>query len=148
MPKPRIILIRENAETLTCSNCAGTLEGIDAFGTRPVSDYEPIRSLMVRMGQLYRALRSEFGHRVEIEVVDPRNVLYLLPALTLDYRRFRPPLGSFLNTLFFGVGPASIIVNATAIYTGVLPSSQELVNRVRQVLDVSGCTPASTPQAV
>ena len=137
MTKPRVILIRENAETLTCSNCAGTLEGIDAFGTCQVPDYEPIRALMMQMGQLYQALRREFGNRIEIEIVDPRNALYLLPVLMVDYRRFHPPLGSFLKTLFFGVGPASIIVNATAVYTGTLPSPQQLVNKVGQLVNAS-----------
>lgn len=52
MTKPRVILMRENAETLTCSNCAGTLEGIDAFGSRKVPDYEPIRNIMNQVGRL------------------------------------------------------------------------------------------------
>ena len=130
MIKPRIILIRENAETLTCSNCAGTLDGIDAFGTRRVPDFEPVRNLMVEMGQLYQALRKEFDNRVQIDVVDPRNAVYLFPVLVADYWRYRPPLRSFLKTLFFGITPASIIINGTALYTGTLPSPQELVDEV------------------
>lgn len=140
MRRSRIILIRENAETLTCSNCAGTLEGIDAFGTRRVPDYEPIRSLMVQMGRLYRVLRGEFGDRIEVEVVDPRNAVYLFPVLLADYWRYRPPLKSFLKTLLFGITPASIIVNATTLYAGSLPSPQELVNKVTQRVYASSLT--------
>ena len=88
--KPRVILVRESAETLTCSNCAGNLEGIDAFGSREIPDYAMIRSVMDRVGELYLALRREFDHRVEIDVVDPRNGLYLIPVLLGDYRRYCP----------------------------------------------------------
>jgi hypothetical protein len=145
MTRPRILLIRENAETLTCSNCGGTLEGIDAFGRRRVPDYEPIRSLMVQMGQLYQALRREFGDRVNVEVVDPRNSIYLFPVLLVDYWRYRPPLGRFLRTLFLGVTPASIIVNATTLCAGSLPSPQELVNKVSQRVKASELTQTSVP---
>lgn len=138
MIKTRVILIRESAETLTCSNCAGTLEGIDSFGSRKVPDYEPIRKIMIQTGELYRALRRAFGERVEIDVVDPRNAIYLLPALVADYRRYHPPLGAFLKALLFGASTASVIVNGRAIYVGELPSPGRLVEEVGALLDGPG----------
>ncbi len=120
--KPRVILIRESPETLTCSNCAETLEGIDAFGSREIPDYAMTRTVMDRVGELYLALRREFDHRVEVDVVDPRNGLYLIPVLLGDYRRYRPPLGPFLKTLFLGISPESVIVNGIALHVGELPT--------------------------
>lgn len=143
MIKPRVILIRENAETLTCSSCAGTLEGIDAFGTRAVADYAPIREVMGQVGELYRALRREFGDAVEIEVVDPRNAVYLIPALFADYRRFHPRLSDFLRALFFGASPASVIVNGRALHVGELPAPQGLVQEVRKALEEAGALRAT-----
>ncbi len=136
--KPRVILIRENPETLTCSSCAGTLEGIDAFGSCEVPDYAPTRSTMNQMGKIYLALRREFGDKVEIDVVDPRNELYLIPVLVGDYRRYHPPLGVFLKTLFLGISPASVIVNGRAMYIGELPSPDMLIEEVGQLLERSG----------
>lgn len=135
--KPRIILVRENAETLTCSNCAGTLEGIDAFGTRVVPDYAAIRSVMGQVGELYRALRLQFGDRVVIDVVDPRNGIYLIPRLIRDYFTYRPPLRLFLRTLLFGISPASVIVNAAILVVGELPEPGPLVRRVKACLQDS-----------
>jgi hypothetical protein len=131
---PRVILIRENPETLTCSNCAGTLEGIEAFGSCEVPDYAPVRSVMNRVGELYLALRQKFGDKVQIDVVDPRNEIYLIPVLLGDYRRYRPPLGDFLKTLFFGISPASVIINGRAMYVGELPAPDVLVEEVGSLL--------------
>ncbi|MFQ5849905.1 MAG: hypothetical protein ACE5JU_04870 [Candidatus Binatia bacterium] len=135
--KPRVILIRENPETLTCSSCAGTLEGIDAFGSSEVPDYAPIRRVMNRVGDLYLALRREFGERVEIDVVDPRNEVYLIPILLGDYRRYHPPLGVFLKTLFLGISPESVIVNGRAMHVGELPAPGVLVEEVSSFLEAS-----------
>lgn len=146
MTKPRVILIRESAETLTCSSCAGTLEGIDAFGSRAVPDYEPVRQIMDQVGKLYQALRREFGDRIEIDVVDPRNAVYLFPALLGDYRRYHPPLGEFLRTLLFGASPASVIVNGRALHVGELPAPEIVVREVRSAIEKSGAQSASDPR--
>ncbi len=132
--KPRVILIRENPETLTCSSCAGSLEGIEAFGTREVPDYASIRGVMEQVGKLYMALRREFGDQVLIDVVDPRNAIYLIPTLIGDFLRYHPPLGRFLRTLFLGISPASVIVNGTVLQVGALPSPGHLVQSVGSFL--------------
>ena len=129
--KPRVILIRENAETLTCSSCAGTLEGIDAFCSSNVPDYAPARQVISQVGELYMSLRREFGDEVELDVVDPRNEVYRVPRLISDYRRYRPSMGSFLKTLFFGISPRSIIINGMVRHAGELPSPMALVEEVR-----------------
>ena len=134
MSRPRVILIRENAETLTCSNCAGTLEGIDAFGSRKVPDYETIREIMDQTGRLYRALRHKFGEQIRIDVVDPRNAFYLFPTLISDYRTFHPPWSAFLKTVLWGASPASVIVNAQALHIGEFPAPEKLVEEVVRVL--------------
>ena len=134
--KPRVMLIRENAETVTCGECS--LEGIEAFGSGEVSEYTQSQKVMNEMGALYMALRKEFGDKVLIDVVDPRNELFLLPALLGDYRRYHPPLGAFLKTLFFGISPRSIIVNGTVKHARDLPSPESLVEEVRGYLDKPG----------
>ncbi len=134
---PRVILIRENPETLTCSSCAGNLEGIEAFGSSEVPDYAPVRNVMKSVGELYLALRREFGDKVQIDVVDPRNEIYLIPALIGDYRRYRPPLGIFLKTLFFGISPASVIVNGRATHVGELPAPDVLLEEVGSLVEAA-----------
>ena len=133
--KPRVILIRENAETLSCSSCAGSLNGIDAFGSCDVPDYAPTRQVISQVGELYMSLRREFGDEVEVDVVDPRNEVYLIPRLIRDYKRFKPPLGAFLKTLFFGISPCSVIINGTQRYGSDLPEQQDLVAEVRAAME-------------
>ena len=74
--------------------------------------------------------RRKFGDQVQIDVVDPRNEIYLIPVLVGDYRRYHPPLGVFLKTLFFGISPASVIVNGRAMHVGELPTPDVLVEEV------------------
>ncbi len=93
---------------------------------------------MNQMGEIYLALRREFGDKVEIDVVDPRNQLYLIPVLVGDYRRYHPPLGVFLKTLFLGISPASVIVNGRAMHIGELPPPDMLIEEVGQLLKGSG----------
>ena len=127
------MLIRENAETVTCGECS--LEGIEAFGSGEVSEYTQSKRVMDEMGALYMALRREFGDKVGIDVVDPRNEIFLLPALLGDYRRYHPPLGAFLKTLLFGISPRSIIINGTLKHARDLPSPESLLDEVRAYLD-------------
>ena len=136
--KPRVLIIRENAETLSCSDCAGSLEGIDAFGSREVPDYRSVRQVMNETGALYRALRERFSDQIDLDVVDPRNAPYLIPTLVTDYLRYRPSLGTFLKTLFLGITPASIIINGVARYKNDLPSAETLVADVSECFDIVG----------
>ena len=136
--KPRIILVRENAETLTCSDCAGSLEGIDAYGTHEIPDYESTRRVMDQAGALYLVLRHRFGDELRIDIVDPRNVIYLIPTLIGDFFRYRPPFRDFLKTLLFGISPASIILNGRALRVGSLPAPECLVEWVGRSLHGSG----------
>ena len=92
---------------------------------------------MNRVGELYLALRRKFGDQVQIDVVDPRNEVYLIPVLVGDYRRYHPPLGVFLKTLFFGISPASVIVNGRAMHVGELPTPDVLVEEVGSLLQAA-----------
>ena len=136
--KPRVLLIREGAETLSCSDCAGSLEGIDAFGSREVPDYSSVRQVMNETGALYRALRERFADQIDLDVVDPRNLPYLIPTLVADYRRYKPSVPAFLKTLFLGITPASIIINGVARYKNDLPSAETLIADVSECLDAMG----------
>lgn len=92
---------------------------------------------MKSVGELYLALRREFGDKVQIDVVDPRNEIYLIPVLIGDYRRYRPPLGIFLKTLFFGISPASVIVNGRATHVGELPAPDVLLEEVGSLVEAA-----------
>jgi hypothetical protein len=122
---------------VTSSDCAGSLEGIDAFGSQKIPDYAPIQKVMTQMRELYMALRHQFGDQVEIDVVDPRNEIYLIPRLFSDYRRHTTSLRTFLKTLFFGIAPGKVIINGRVRNGKELPSPETLIQEVQVYVDES-----------
>jgi hypothetical protein len=84
---------------------------------------------MVRFGELYRALRAAFGGRVEITVLDPRNLLSLLSLVARDAVRFRVPPRDVLRALG-ATSLAAGVLDGRLLYSGRAPSTAELVERV------------------
>lgn len=106
--RPSVILIREYDQQLTGGGCCGRLAGDFAFcASEPV--FAERRTIMERMGPVYRALRERFGDGVEIQVVDPRN-FSLLFLLVRDLWAFRVGWRSALRTLT-RVGTHAVVVN-------------------------------------
>lgn len=85
MSRPRVILVREWDSQHTGSGCCGTLGGDDA--EVGAGDWAHSRTLMEGVGAVYRALRAEYGDAIDLEVVDPRNTAWLLPATWRDARQ-------------------------------------------------------------
>ena len=114
-PQVSVILIREHAEQLTGSGCCGKLEGDNALvGGQPV--FTLARQGQQQMGVLHRAIREFFPpregrERVKVEVVDPRNQLYLWPRLIGDVLRYRPGLRAGLRTALQFFALPAVIVN-------------------------------------
>jgi hypothetical protein len=89
-PRHRVLLVREWDGQMGGSGCCGRL-GSDVVGALHDHADEPYahtRADMERMGAVYRALRERFDEdEVEITVADPRNTVWLLPAVWHDARR-------------------------------------------------------------
>jgi len=123
-PLPSLILVREWEQQMSSSGCCGRLEGdlLDWGGERCFPER---RALMEGAGTLYRAARRAFGEEVEIRVVDPRNMVSLLPILLRDFRRHRVPLRQALRTLA-GLGVNSVVVNGRLLSRGPWPDRREV----------------------
>ncbi|SFQ71430.1 hypothetical protein SAMN05421810_11450 [Amycolatopsis arida] len=90
MARHRVLLVREWDEQLSGSGCCGRLgsEAISTVRERAADPYAHTRAGMARAGAVYRALREAFGEdRLDVAVVDPRNTVWLLPAVWRDARR-------------------------------------------------------------
>ena len=133
----RIVLVREWDAQLAASGCCGRLGGQDT----ELGDTETFaanRSEMEAMGEVYRALRAElFDEEVEITVVDPRNMVWLLPTLFKDARRRGLGLGEVWNQLRRGVSYTAIIVDGKALFSGRIPPVEEAVAAVKKELELS-----------
>lgn len=126
----RILLVREWDAQMSGSGCCGRLGGV----TCEVSgedDYAHTRAEMERVGRVYRALRAELpGHLVDITIVDPRNMIWLLPAVWRDARRRGWARRGIWRELQRATAQPSVVVDGHAIFSGDMPGTDEVVGAV------------------
>ena len=126
--------MREWDAQLAASGCCGRLGGQNT----ELGDSETFaanRSEMEAMGEVYRALRAElFDEDAEITVVDPRNMVWLVPALWRDTRRRGLGLKEAWGQLQRGVSYTSIVVDGKVLFSGRVPSVEDAVAAVEEEL--------------
>ena len=133
----RIILVREWDAQVAASGCCGRLGGQNT----ELGDSETFaanRSEMEAMGEVYRALRAElFDEDAEITVVDPRNMVWLVPTLFKDARRRGLGLWETWNQLRRGVSYTAIILDGKVLFNGRIPPVEDAVAAVKKELELS-----------
>ncbi len=81
---------------------------------------------MDAMAPLYRALRERSGDAIELQVVDPRNLLSMIFLLTRDFWAFRVGLREALRTL--GRLPIQgVVVNGRLVARGEWPDPADVL---------------------
>lgn len=124
-----VILVREQEGHLTGGGGCGCLpEDVLQCHTEPAYRVRP--AAIDGMQHLHRALRDRYGDAIEIQVVDPRNVLGLTLALMRDFLRFRVSPMDALKT-FGGLTVQAVIVDGRTVARGRWPSPDE----VTEVMD-------------
>jgi len=83
------------------------------------------RSAMEAMGPLYRDLRSRYGSALEITVVDPRNLVSVVPLLVRDARAHGVGILSAIRTLF-RIKMNTVVVNGRLLARGTWPDSAKV----------------------
>ena len=91
-----------------------------------------------RVAETYRLLRTCFGDRIELHVIDPRNVISWLTMALMDWWRYRHGVRA-LRRLLWEVRPYSIILNGQLAFAS-LPDPAEVVLAVEGALDSSNAT--------
>ena len=130
----RIILVREWDAQLAASGCCGRLGGENS----ELGDAETFaanRAEMEAMGEVYRALRAElFDEDAEITVVDPRNMVWLVPTILKDARRRGLGINETWDKLRRVVSYTAIIVNGKTLFSGRIPPVEDAVAAVKKEL--------------
>jgi len=112
----RIMLVREWDSQTSGSGCCGRLGGEHCDVGHP-DTFAHNRPLMEAMGVIYRALRSELPRdAVEITVVDPRNMVWLIPTILRDGRRRGMGAGELWRQVNAGVRNGAIVVDGRALF--------------------------------
>jgi hypothetical protein len=131
----RVLLVREWDQQTTGSGCCGRLEGGDSE-VAGASDFGRCREDMEAMGAVYRALRKELP-QLDVQIVDPRNLTFLLPGMLKDARRGGASWGEAFREVRRGCGQGAIVVDGRVVSSGVIPSADTAVGMVLRQLAAS-----------
>ncbi len=133
----RIILVREWDAQVAASGCCGRLGGENSeLGDKDT--FAANRCEMEAMGRVYRALRAElFDEDAGITIVDPRNMVWLIPALLKDARKRGLGIGETWSHLRRGVSYTAIIVDGKTLFSGRIPPVEDAVAAVKKELELS-----------
>lgn len=133
-PRHRVLLVREWDQQTTGSGCCGRLEGGEGE-LAGAADFGRVREGMEAMGAVYRALAAELPRDVvDIQVVDPRNVAFLVPGILHDARAHGMGWGEAVRALAGGVGQGAIVVDGRVVSRGEVPPPDEAVSMVMRSL--------------
>jgi hypothetical protein len=133
----RIILVREWDAQVSASGCCGRLGGENSE-LGETDTFAQNRCEMEAMGEVYRALKAElFDVDMEITVVDPRNMIWLVPTLLKDARKRGLGIGETWSHLRRGVSYTAIIVDGKTLFSGRIPKVEDAVEAVKRELDLS-----------
>ena len=133
----RIILVREWDAQLAASGCCGRLGGENSeLGDEDT--FAANRCEMEAMGEVYRALRAElFDEDAEITVVDPRNMIWLIPSLLKDARKRGLGMAETWDHLRRGVSYTAIVVDGKTLFSGRIPPVDDAVAAVKKEIELS-----------
>lgn len=83
------------------------------------------------MGSVYRALRGTFDRdAVDIQIADPRNTFWLVPAVWRDARRHGQSLSQAWRSTRRATAPAAVVCDGRVLFSGDAPSADEAVDAV------------------
>lgn len=122
------ILVREQDAQHSGSGCCGRLgEGHTRLGA--AADFSHSRSRMEQMGAIYRDL-SEAAPDLELVVADPRNLVWLYPAIWRSARSHGRGVPATLRAMARAGAPVAVVVDGETLFSGRLPDTQTVVDAV------------------
>lgn len=122
------MLVREQDAGHSGSGCCGRLgEAHSDLGG--AADFGASRAIMEAMGEVYRRLRAD-APALAIDVVDPRNTLWLYPAVWRVSRRAGRSVPATLKSLVCAGASSAVVLDGEVLFYGWLPSSDIVVAAV------------------
>lgn len=130
-----LILVRESDQQMSGSGCCGRIEGDAVLWDQEGCVFGDRREKMLRVGEIYRAVREAFGHSVEITIIDPRNLVSFIPFVVRDAFRYRVPVTTALQALT-STSLSTAVFDGQLLYYGRIPSPAEVVELIRNRLRI------------
>lgn len=133
----RLMLVREQDAQHSGSGCCGRLgEAHTDLGS--AADYSHSRAVMEALGVVYRRLQ-EVVPDLAIDVIDPRNSIWLYPAVWRASRRAGHRLGKTFRNLARAGAPAAVVLDGETLFSGELPEPDVIVATILAKLDGDRC---------
>ena len=124
----QVILVREQDAQHSGSGCCGRLgECHTALGA--AADFSHSRARMQHIGEIYRAL-AQAAPELELVVADPRNLLWLYPAVWKAARGHGASVFATVRAVARAGAPVAVVVDGHTLYSGRLPDTATVVNAV------------------
>lgn len=120
------MLVRQWDQQLGGSGCCGRLDADAVRSVNPEQEnpFAYCRADMERTGSVYTALRERFtDDEVELVVVDPRNTVWLLPAVWRDARRRGLSVRDTLRQVNAATSPCALVCDGLVLGTDAAPEA-------------------------
>lgn len=93
------------------------------------ADFSHSRQRMNEIGVIWRRVRAEMP-ALTIDIVDPRNTMWLYPSLWREARRAGLGWRARLAVLARAGAPLAVVLDGEVLYAGELPAADIVVRRV------------------
>lgn len=135
-PAHQLILVREQDAQHSGSGCCGRLgEAHTRFGG--AADFSHARAVMEKLGAVYRELAGR-APELELIVADPRNTVWLYPAIWRVARAHGVGIVATLRTLARAGSPAAVVLDGQTLFAGRLPEAERIVSVVLDRIRATG----------
>lgn len=131
--KDSVIIVREQDELVAA--CCVPFDGEFVREVGKVDLFMDTSQIIHTTGELYQRLKKEYGDSINVDVVDPRNQVYLFPRLIMDILRYRLSVRQGLKTIFALRSPA-IVCNGRLIMSGNKKLSVQVFDKVKEMIKV------------
>lgn len=131
-----LLLIRELDQQHSGSGCCGKLGGPDSE-LGGAADFSHNRAIMERLGVVYRHFRQH-EPALTIDVVDPRNIVWLYPALWRAAGQTGHGLSQRFRVLNQASAAAAVVLDGEVLFSGQLPEPKAIIDAITARLADSG----------
>lgn len=124
-----MVLVREWDQQMSGSGCCGRLEGeMTDYGGEKV--FSERRAVMEQMGEIYRALLEAFPDQIEVEVIDPRNLIAYMGLFLRGQKMRNATWRDKIHQFAQGLSRCAVFVNGELLFSGGVPTAEEVIAAV------------------
>jgi len=133
-----LILIRET-EGMGGPGCCSRIGSDGAIWGSDRAVFSERQERCDRLGEILQAIRNQFGHEIEVTIVDPRNIVSFIPLVVRDAVRNRVPVATALRAIS-STSVMTGVFDGQLLFSGKIPPAGEVIEQIagRMTIDRVG----------